>query len=374
MGFNLSDGVASGAVNIKVVGVGGGGGNAVNSMISSDIRGVEFIAVNTDGKALLSSLAPTKIPIGASITKGFGAGANPLIGHDAAEESIEDLKAAIADADMVFITSGMGGGTGTGAAPVIAKIAHDMGILTVGIVTKPFMFEGKKRMVQAEAGIHELKDYVDSLIIIPNERLKQVSDETITLANAFSIADGVLRHGVQSVSELINVTGFVNLDFADVTTIMRDAGFAHMGVGSAKGPDKARLSATAAISSPLLETSIAGAHGILVSITASPDIGLDEVDAASTMIAEEASPDANIIWGAAFDPELEDEMRVTIIATGFESGKRAIEQEPVHVEVSSAEEVKEFEAIPTPKKVNDIGIDDDFMDSLQGLLNKPRNN
>ena len=222
---------------------------------------------------------------------------------------------------MVFITTGMGGGTGTGAAPVVAKAAKELGILTVGIVTKPFSFEGKKRMLQAEAGIQELAKFVDSLIVIPNERLKQVSDTHITLSNAFEIADDVLRRGVQSVSELINVPGFVNLDFADVTAIMKDAGYAHMGVGSATGPDKAQLSAMAAISSPLLETSIAGATGVLVSITASPDIGLEEVDIASSMIAEESHPDANIIWGAAFDPSLEDEMRVTIIATGFDNTK-----------------------------------------------------
>jgi cell division protein FtsZ len=219
---------------------------------------------------------------------------------------------------MVFITAGMGGGTGTGAAPVIAKVAKEMGILTVGIVTKPFAFEGRRRMMQAETGIKNLIDSVDSLIIIPNERLKQVSDTRITLVNAFEVADDVLRRGVQSVAELINVNGFINLDFADVSAIMKGAGYAHMGVGDGKGKDKAVLAAKAAISSPLLETSIAGARGIIISITASPDIGLEEVDIASNMVADEAHPDANIIWGAAFDPELEDEMRVTVIATGFD--------------------------------------------------------
>ena len=304
-------------VNIKVIGVGGGGNNAVNRMISTNIRGVEFIAVNTDSQVLDTSCAAKKLIIGDKITKGKGAGANPEVGKRSAEESIEAVREALADADMVFITAGMGGGTGTGAAPVIAKAAKEMGILTVGIVTKPFGFEGRKRYEQAELGIAELSKYVDSLIVIPNERLKQVEDTHITLANAFEIADDVLRRGVQSVSELINVPGFINLDFADVTTIMKNAGYAHMGVGSAKGADKAQLAAMTAISSPLLETSIAGATGVLVSITASEDIQLEEVDAASNMIYAEAHPDANIIWGAAFDPTLEDEMRVTIIATGF---------------------------------------------------------
>ena len=304
-------------VKIKVIGVGGGGNNAVNRMISTNIRGVEFIAVNTDSQVLDTSCAAKKLLIGDKITRGKGAGSNPEVGKRSAEESIDAIRAALEGADMVFITAGMGGGTGTGAAPVIAKAAKEMDILTVGIVTKPFSFEGRRKYEQAEAGIAELSKFVDSLIVIPNERLKQVEDTRITLANAFEIADDVLRRGVQSVSELINVPGFVNLDFADVTTIMKNAGYAHMGVGSAKGSDKAQLAAMTAISSPLLETSIAGATGVLVSITVSEDVQLDEVDAASHMIYAEAHPDANIIWGAAFDPTLEDEMRVTIIATGF---------------------------------------------------------
>ena len=304
-------------VSIKVIGVGGGGNNAVNRMISTNIRGVEFVAINTDSQVLDSSCAAKKIIIGDKVTRGKGAGANPEIGKKSAEESIEDIRAVLEGAHMVFITAGMGGGTGTGAAPVVAKAAKELGILTVGIVTKPFRFEGNKRMQQAEAGIAELSKYVDSLIVIPNERLRQVEDTRITLANAFEIADDVLRRGVQSVSELINVPGFVNLDFADVTTIMKNAGYAHMGVGRAKGADKAQLAAMAAISSPLLETSIAGATGVLVSITASEYIQLDEVETASQMIHEEAHPDATIIWGAAFDPTLVDEIKVTIIATGF---------------------------------------------------------
>ena len=308
-------------VNIKVIGVGGGGNNAVNRMISTNIRGVEFIAVNTDNQALNSSCAEKKLVIGDKITRGKGAGSNPEIGKRSAEESLEDIKAILDGADMVFVTAGMGGGTGTGAAPVIAKVARDLGILTVGIVTKPFSFEGQRRARQAEIGISELSKYVDSLIVIPNERLKQVEDRHITLANAFEIADDVLRRGVHSVSTLINVPGFINLDFADVTTIMKNAGYAHMGVGSAKGEDKAQLAAMAAISSPLLETSITGAMGVLVSITASENIQLEEIEAASQLIYDEAHPDANIIWGAAFDPNLEDEMRVTIIATGFDQVK-----------------------------------------------------
>ncbi len=304
-------------VNIKVIGIGGGGNNAINRMISTNIRGVEFIAMNTDKQALNTSCAAKKLILGEKITKGLGAGSNPEIGKRAAEESIDEVKNLLNGADMVFITAGMGGGTGTGAAPVVAKAARDMGILTVGIVTKPFSFEGIKRLRQAEAGIAELAKFVDSLIVIPNERLKQVEDAHITLANAFEIADDVLRRGVQSVSELVNVPAFVNLDFADVTTIMKNAGYAHMGVGSAKGSDKAQIASMAAISSPLLETSIAGAMGVLICITASQDIQLDEVNLASEMIYEEAHPDATIIWGTNLDPTLEDEMRVTIIATGF---------------------------------------------------------
>ncbi|MBE6613595.1 MAG: cell division protein FtsZ, partial [Ruminococcaceae bacterium] len=256
MAFEFDDNFDSG-VNIKVIGVGGGGNNAVNRMISTNVRGAEFIAVNTDRQALSHSNAVHKIDIGEKITKGHGAGANPEVGARAAEESIEEIKSVLDGSDMVFITAGMGGGTGTGAAPIVAKAAKDMGILTVGVVTKPFAFEGRRRMMQAETGIKNLIDSVDSLIIIPNERLKQVSDTRITLVNAFEVADDVLRRGVQSVAELINVNGFINLDFADVSAIMKGAGYAHMGVGDGKGKDKAVLAAKAAISSPLLETSIA---------------------------------------------------------------------------------------------------------------------
>ena len=315
-------------VNIKVVGVGGGGNNAVNRMISTSIGGVEFIAINTDKQALRSSDAPHQIVIGEKITKGHGAGSNPEIGQRAAEENTDDIKAALAGADMVFIATGMGGGTGTGAAPVVARIAKEMDILTVAIVTKPFIFEGRRRMQQAEQGIKELGQYVDSLVVIPNERLKQVSDTRITLYNAFEIADDVLRRGVQSISELINGNGFINLDFADVTAVMQNAGYAHMGVGAATGKDKAEIAAKQAISSPLLETSIKGATGILVNITISPDVGLEDADLASTMITNEAAPDANVIWGVVFDPDLDDEMKITIIATGFDSAENSAKAAP----------------------------------------------
>ena len=373
-------------VCIKVIGVGGGGNNAVNRMISSNVQGVEFVTINTDRQALKNSIAPNQVVIGEKITKGFGAGANPGIGARSAEESIDDIKAVLSGADMVFITAGMGGGTGTGAAPVVARVAHEMDILTVGIVTKPFAFEGKRRMMQAEEGIAEFSQYVDSLVVIPNERLKLVSDTRITLFNAFSEADDVLRRGVQSISELINVTGFINLDFADVTSVMAHSGLAHMGIGSATGKDKAEAAAKMAISSPLMETSIHGATGVIISISASADVGLEDVDLASTMIANECNPDANVIWGVAFDPELEDEMRITIIATGFtkESNAKAAAKAAAAVKVETkeedekeepAEEVKEAEAPveeaapaaeePAPKKPTDDL--DDILGSIFGI-------
>ncbi len=321
MPFELDENNYESGVNIKVIGVGGGGNNAVNRMTSS-VKGVEFITINTDMQALVKSNATTKIAIGEKITRGHGAGSNPEVGAKAAEESEAEIKKALEGADMVFVTSGMGGGTGTGAAPVVARLAQEMGILTVGIVTKPFAFEGKKRMEQAEAGIERLKEYVDSLIIIPNERLKEVG-EKITLMNAFQVADDVLRRGVQSITELINIPEYINLDFADVTAIMKDAGYAYMGVGEASGKDKASEAARNAISSPLLETTISGARGILISITASPDIALEDIDIASDFISSEAAEDATVIWGAAFDETLEDTMRVTIIATGFENKSEA---------------------------------------------------
>ena len=358
MTFEHDDSFESG-VCIRVIGVGGGGNNAVNRMISTNIRGVEFISINTDRQALRRSDAATQLVIGEKITKGFGAGANPSIGARAAEESMEEIKQILAGTDMVFITAGMGGGTGTGAAPIVARAAKEMGILTVGIVTKPFSFEGARRMNQATNGIAELEQYVDSLVVIPNERLKQVSDTRLTMANAFAIADDVLRRGVQSVSELITVPSFINLDFADVTSVMKDAGNAHMGVGSATGKDKAELAARAAISSPLLETTMSGATGILISITSSPDIGLEDIDLACTMISNEASPDANVIFGVAFDEELDDEMRITIIATGF--NKKADAKE----EVKKTEEKKvEKKVEKKTETVNPASDDDDELDDV----------
>ncbi len=304
--------------NIKVIGVGGGGGNAVNRMVESGMRGIEFIAMNTDQQVLFNSKATLKVQLGAKLTKGRGAGADPEIGQRSAEESRDEVANALRGAQMVFITAGMGGGTGTGAAPVVAEVAKDMGILTVGIVTKPFAFEGRRKMALAEQGINGLLERVDSLIVIPNERLKLISQEKITLANAFEAADNVLRQGVESISELINVPAFINLDFSDVRSIMKDMGYAHMGVGSAKGAGKAENAAKAAISSPLLETTIAGARGVIINITSSPDIGLEDVEQAASLITNAAHPDANIIWGTAFDEKLSDEMRITVVATGFE--------------------------------------------------------
>lgn len=309
-------------VQIKVVGVGGGGGNAVNRMVAAGVKGVEFIAINTDKAALFLSRADQKIQIGNNTTSGMGAGGNPENGRAAAEESRDEITAAIRSADMIFITAGMGGGTGTGAAPVVAQIAKELGILTVGIVTKPFAFEGKKRMTQAEEGIANLTEQVDSIIVIPNERLKFVSEDKISFKNAFNIADDVLRRGVQSISELINVTALVNLDFADVKSIMADAGCAHMGVGEATGRDKAEEAARMAITSPLIETSMENARGIIISITGSDDIGLEEVELASTIISDMAHPDATIIWGAQLDESLEDTIRVTVVATGLGDQKK----------------------------------------------------
>lgn len=311
-------------VQIKVVGVGGGGGNAIDRMIESGIKGVDFIAINTDQQALNRSMATEKVTIGDNSTKGKGAGAKPEMGSKAASESREKIAEQLKGADMVFITAGMGGGTGTGAAPIVAEVARDLGVLTVGIVTKPFKFEGRRRMEQAEKGIEALCQHVDSLVIIPNERLHLISKEKLTLLNAFKAADDILRQGVQSISDLIKNPGIVNLDFADINSVMKDAGYAHMGVGRASGEDKARQAAERAISSPLLETSISGAMGVIINITSSPDIGLEEITIASEMIADMVHPDANIIWGTAFDESMEDEMSVTVIATGFSPEARAL--------------------------------------------------
>jgi cell division protein FtsZ len=345
---------------IKVIGVGGGGGNAINRMVKVEVKNVEFIAINTDDHVLRLSKASQTIQIGEKLTRGKGAGSQPEVGKKAAEESKDEIAALLKDTDMVFVTAGMGGGTGTGAAPVVAKIAKDMGILTAAVVTKPFAFEGKRRMAQAEQGIQELAACVDSLIIVPNERLKYVSDTPITLQNAFAIADDVLRQGVQSISDLILVPGMVNLDFADVTSVMKDAGYAHMGMGFATGKDKATEAADAAVSSPLLETSIDGAKGVIINITASPDITLDEIDAASTMIKNKVSDDANIIWGAVIDENMEDSISVTVIATGFNAdGKTnsSSDDDNVIVENSDSKETTEED-------------DDDTFYDIMSIFNK----
>lgn len=305
-------------VNIKVVGVGGGGNNVVNRMVNTGAKGVEYVAINTDKQALDASSATLKIQIGEKLTGGQGAGSDPEVGRKSAEENRSQISKALENTDMVFITAGMGGGTGTGAAPIVADIAKEQGILTVAVVTKPFKFEGNQRLKQAEAGIQDLKERVDSLIIIPNDRLKYATDQKITLQNAFEIADDVLRQAVVSISDLIKETGFINLDFADVTTVMEHAGLAHMGVGRAAGKNKAEEAAKMAISSPLLETSINGARGVLINITGSEDMGLEEVETAANMVQEAANPDANIIFGATFDENMDDEMRVVVIATGFD--------------------------------------------------------
>ncbi|MBE6937688.1 MAG: cell division protein FtsZ [Ruminococcaceae bacterium] len=340
-----------GVVNIKVVGIGGGGNNAINRMMQAGLQGVEFIALNTD-RQQLNKVQGLPLQIGERVTRGQGCGANPEKGKRAAEENREDIVRLIQDADMVFITAGMGGGTGTGAAPVVAKLAREMGILTVGVVTKPFAFEGAKRMRQAEEGIAALREMVDSLIVIPNERLKLVTDQKITLLNAFTVADDVLRQAVQSISDLIKIPGLMNLDFADVTTIMQEAGYAHMGVGKASGKDKAMEAANIAIQSPLLETSIRGARRVLINIIGSPDMGLEEIDAAASTVEASADPDANIIFGAIIDENMNDEMKVTIIATGFESeGPNLLESEP-----AAEDKPEEKEAKPSVD-VLDIGLD-----------------
>ena len=310
-------------VKIKVIGVGGCGNNVVNRMVSTGVTGVDFVAINTDKQVLNESVAAYKIQIGEKLTHGQGAGSDPEVGRKSAEESRSQISKALEDTDMVFITAGMGGGTGTGAAPVVAEAAREMGILTVGVVTKPFWFEGRRRMQQAESGIEELQNRVDSLVVIPNDRIKHVTDQKITFANGFQISDDVLRQALLSITELIGKPGFINLDFADVTTVMKGAGLAHMGVGSAAGKGKAEEAARQAISSPLLETSINGAKGVLVSITGSSDIGLDDVEAAAAMVQQAVHPDANTIFGAAFDESMDDEIRVTIIATGFDEKKGA---------------------------------------------------
>ena len=337
---------------IKVIGVGGAGNNAVNRMIQHGLKGVDFIAVNTDKQALYISQATQKIQIGEKLTKGLGAGADPEIGQKAAEESKDEILQVIKGADMIFITAGMGGGTGTGAAPVVADLAKELGILTVGVVTKPFMFEGRRRAINAEKGIAELKDKVDTLITIPNDRLLQVVEKRTSMVEAFKIADDVLRQGVQGISDLIAVPGLVNLDFADVRTIMKEKGLAHMGIGKGSGENRATDAAKQAIQSPLLETTIDGARGVLLNITGGPDMGLFEVNEAAELVAQAADPDAHIIFGAVIDENMGDEVQIIVMATGFEhkvekKERKQVEKAMENMQAAASRDLEDDLEIPT---------------------------
>ena len=349
-------------VNIKVIGVGGGGGNAVNCMVESGVNNIEYIAINTDAKALNKSKATTKIPIGAKLTKGRGAGNKPEVGQRSAEENRDEIETHLKGADMVFITAGMGGGTGTGAAPVVAKIAKEMDILTVAVVTKPFLFEREQKMAQAERGIAELKKYVDSLIVIPNERLLVGLDKPLTMMQSFALSDDVLKTGVKSISDLIVEEGYINLDFADVSTIMKGAGYAHMAIGHGSGKDKARDAATAVISSPLLETSISGAKRLLINIAMSEDILSADVDAATKMITDTAADGVEFIFGTAFKEDMQDEMTITVIAAGFDDDAESLsvlDDQPLTSAVKSLEpETKAAE------EEEEITIDNPLIDGL----------
>ena len=378
----VMDSVANHEDVLKVIGVGGGGNNVVNRMVRAGMRGVEFIAVNTDRQCLNASEATQKLAIGEKLTGGKGAGANPEVVRESAKESKEQITALLDGADMVFVTAGMGGGTGTGAAPVVAEIAKEKGILTVGVVTKPFNFEGRRRMEQAAKGIEELRQKVDSLVIIPNDRLQYATDEKITFANAFAIADDVLRQAVQSISDLIKTTGLINLDFADVTAVMKDAGLAHMGVGRAAGKSKAEEATRIAINSPLLETSIQGAKGIIVNITGPMDMGLEEVELAAEMVKQVADPDALFMMGTAFDDTLEDELRVTVIATGFGSVNNPVpgQEEEAKTPPQAAKEEDKPECVPAgvgavmpPKPLSSAAVEPpeaDPFDDIFRIFNK----
>ena len=347
-----------GTATIKVIGVGGAGNNAVNRMVESGIRNVEFIAVNTDRQALLLSKAASKIQIGEKITRGLGAGANPDIGAQAAEESKTEIAEALRGADMVFVTAGMGGGTGTGAAPIVAAAAKEMGILTIGVVTKPFTFEGKKRLSQAERGIESLKGKVDTLVVIPNDKLLQVIDRKTSIVEAFKMADDVLRQGVQGISDLIAIPGLVNLDFADVKTIMLNTGMAHMGIGRASGENRAEDAAKQAIQSPLLETSIEGARGVIINITGGTNLGLHEVNTAAELIQRSVDPEANIIFGAVIDESLDEDILVTVIATGFENDRNPL---------SSGTPVGDIIDKAWDRKLNSIPMSTDSSNSSDNL-------
>ena len=365
--ITMKDGTAT----IKVIGVGGAGNNAVNRMLDLGIKNVDFIAVNTDRQALQKSKANTKIQIGEKITRGLGAGANPDVGAQSAEESKQEITEVLRGADMVFVTAGMGGGTGTGAAPTVAGLAKEMGILTIGVVTKPFTFEGKKRLAQAERGIESLKGKVDTLIVIPNDKLLQVIDRKTSMAEAFMMADDILRQGVQGISDLITVTGAINLDFADVKTIMQNTGMAHMGIGFASGENKAEDAAKQAIQSPLLETTIEGARGVIINVTGGIDLGLQEVNTAAELIQRSVDPEANIIFGTVVDESMNDEIQITVIATGFEDqnevapvGKRADNI------ISKPWGDKKLSSIPSSQDLNNSQNDLDIPSFLRKNKNK----
>ena len=370
-------------VNIKVVGVGGGGGNALDCMVQADVKNIEYIAVNTDAKALLNSKAPTRIQIGAKLTKGRGAGNRPEVGRQSAEENRDEISNALKGADMIFITAGMGGGTGTGAAPVVAQIAQELGILTVAVVTKPFAFEREQKMAQAERGIDTLRKYVDSLVIIPNERLLVGVDKPLTMRQSFAMADDVLKTGVKSISDLIVEDGYINLDFADVSTIMKGAGYAHMAIGHGAGKNKADEAASAVISSPLLETSIDGAKRLLINIAMSEDVLSAEVDAATQKITETAAPGVEVILGTAFKEDMSDEMIITVIAAGYEEKEKEgkiddvplpVEKEPIKVKNPLVENFASVEPRKPEKQRPASAIprldDDDDLSEIFKILDK----
>lgn len=356
-------------VNIKVVGVGGGGGNALNCMVTSGVKDIEYIAVNTDAKALNNSKAATKIQIGSKLTKGRGAGNKPEVGARSAEENKDEIEAAIRGADIIFITAGMGGGTGTGAAPVVAKIAQEAGILTVATVTKPFHFEREQKMLQAERGITELRKYVDSLIVIPNEKLLEGLDKAPTMRESFALADDILKTGVKSISDLITEEGYINLDFADVSTIMKGAGYAHMAIGHGEGKDKAKEAANAVITSPLLETSIEGARRLLINISMSEDVLSSDVDTATKMITDKAARDVEFIFGTSFKEDMQDEMTITVIAAGFDMGDSDALPDDTELPSGNIPPISNG-AIPEPKKQTvrkKAPVDEDLVDIFKIL-------
>ena len=377
-GFVFENDAYDPEVNIKVIGVGGGGGNALNCMADSGVTDIEYIAINTDAAALRNSKATSKIQIGSKLTRGRGAGNKPEVGERSAEENKEEIAAALKDADMIFITAGMGGGTGTGAAPVVAQIAKEMDILTVAVVTKPFLFEREQKMLQAERGIAELRKYVDSLIVIPNEKLLVGFEKPLTMRESFSLADDILKTGVKSISDLITDDGFINLDFADVSTIMKGAGYAHMAIGHGQGKDKATDAAKAVISSPLLETSISGANRLLINIAMSEDVLAEDVDTATKMITDTAADDVEFIFGTAFKEDMQDEMRITVIAAGFGEPKSVIT--PVQEKpVVSSPVVDEAPVVKTPvQKSSPISSsissssDEDDLDAIFKILDNKK--